>query len=242
MAWVGTVTLTDAEGEAVHTIRYGEVPTKKPETPEKLLESMVGDVRELLTKRPRLKVMVVSDGGQDVVDLLDERFTEKALGAAVMRLVDFWHVIEKLGKAAGVIFGGEGGKTRLGQWKLRLLNSRNARGQILRELHDSGREWVRVGEKSCPVHEAITYLTNLADRMNYVDARAAGLAIGSGNVEASCKSLVQLRMCRSGARWKPDGAQAMLSMRALALSDRWERALDLTLEPLQCAAPQLMSD
>ena len=89
-----------------------------------------------------------------------------------------------------------------------------------------------VGEKSCPVHEAITYLTNLADRMNYVDARAAGLAIGSGNVEASCKSLVQLRMCRSGARWKPDGAQAMLSMRALALSDRWDRAFQLTLEPL----------
>jgi hypothetical protein len=44
MAWVGTVTLTDREGEAVHTIRYGEVPTKKPEIPEKLLESMVGDV------------------------------------------------------------------------------------------------------------------------------------------------------------------------------------------------------
>jgi hypothetical protein len=232
MAWVGTVTLTDAEGEAVHTIRYGEVPTKKPETPEKLLESMVGDVSALLTKRPRLKVMIVSDGAQDVVELLDEHFTEKALGAAVMRLVDFWHVIEKLGKAAAVIFGGEGGKTRLGQWKLRLLNSRHARGQILRELHDSGREWVRVGEKSCPVHEAITYLTNQADRMNYVDARAAGLAIGSGNVEASCKSLVQLRMCRSGARWKPEGAQAMLSMRALAVSDRWDRALDLTLEPL----------
>ena len=76
-------------------------------------------------------------------------------------------------------------------------------------------------------------MTNHAGRMNYVDARAAGLAIGSGNVEASCKSLVQLRMCRSGARWKPDGAQAMLSLRALALSDRWERALDLTLEPLR---------
>lgn len=233
MAWVGTVTFTDAEGEAVHTIRYGEVPTRKPETPEKLLESMVGDVRALLAKRPRLKLVVVSDGAQDVVDLLDERFTEKALGVAVMRLVDFWHVIEKLGKAASVIYGSEGGQSRLGQWKLRLLNNRNARGQILRELCDSGREWFSVGEKSCPVHEAITYLTNKSDRMNYVDARAAGLAIGSGNVEASCKSLVQLRMCRSGARWKPDGAQAMLSMRALALSDRWDRALQLTLEPLR---------
>lgn len=233
MAWVGTVTLTDAEGEAVSTIRYGEVPTKKPQTPQQLLESMRGDVRALVAKRQGLKVAVVSDGGQDVVELLDKNFTEESTGAAVKRLVDFWHVIEKLGKAASVIYGPEGGSSRLAQWKLRLLNSRNARGQILGELHASGREWVRAGETSCPVHEAITYLTNYADRMDYVEAREAGLAIGSGNVEATCKSLVQLRMCRSGARWRPEGAQAMLSLRALALSSRWEPAMHLTLAPLQ---------
>ena len=79
----------------------------------------------------------------------------------------------------------------------------------------------------------MTYLTNNADRMNYAAARAAGLNIGSGTVEATCKSLVQVRMCRSGARWRPDTAQALLSLRALALSDRWDSAVALTLAPLR---------
>jgi hypothetical protein len=104
--------------------------------------------------------------------------------------------------------------------------------QILGELKDSGLEWKTVGDTT-PIHEAITYLTNNADRMNYAAARAAGLNIGSGTVEATCKSLVQVRMCRSGARWRPDTAQALLSLRALALSDRWDAAIALTLAPLR---------
>lgn len=231
MAWVGTVSLVDAKGEALHTIRYGAVATKMPEKPDQLLESMLGDVRALLAKQPGLKVTAVCDGAKDLVDLLDANFTQASLGVAVTRLVDFWHVIEKLGKATTVMFGAAGSQ-RLGQWKLRLLNSPHAPAQILRELHDSGREYQKVGE-TMPVHDAITYLTNQADRMGYVAARAEGRNIGSGSVEATCKSLVQVRMCRSGARWKRDSAQAVLSLRALALSDRWDRALELTLEPLR---------
>ncbi len=232
MAWVGTISLVDGDGEAMHTIRYGAVATKKPEKPEQLLESMRGDVRALLAKQPDLKVTAVCDGAKDLVDLLDAYFTEASLGTPVTRLVDFWHVIEKLGKATTLLFGAKEGSQRLSQWKLRLLNNPRAPAQILRELHDSGREWEAAGEEN-PVHDAITYLTNQADRMGYVAARAEGRNIGSGTVEATCKSLVQVRMCRSGARWKRDSAQAVLSLRALALSDRWDPAMQLTLGPLR---------
>ena len=150
-----------------------------------------------------------------------------------MRLVDFWHVIEKLGKAATAMLGLDEGSRRLGQWKLRLLNNAHAPQQILRELQNSGLEWKTVGDTT-PIHDAITYLTNNADRMNYVAARNQGRNIGSGTVEATCKSLVQVRMCRSGARWRPDTAQALLSLRALALSDRWDCAITHTLAPLRC--------
>ena len=232
MAWVGTVSLVDGAGEALHTIRYGATGTKKPSSPEQLLESMQGDVKALLARNKRLKVMAIADGAKDVVELLDLKFSESELGVAVMRLVDFWHVIEKLGKAAAALLGGDDGSRRLAQWKLRLLNNSSAPGQILRELEDSGLEWKKVGDTT-PIHDAITYLTNNADRMNYAAARAAGLNIGSGTVEATCKSLVQVRMCRSGARWRPDTAQALLSLRALALSDRWDSAVALTLAPLR---------
>lgn len=239
MAWVGTVSLVDGDGDALHTIRYGAVATRVPERPEQILESMLGDVRALRAKQPGLKVTVVSDGAGDVVGLLDAQFTDVSVGTAVTRLVDFWHVMEKLGKATTLLFGSQEGSKRLGQWKLRLLNNPHAPAQILRELEESGREWEKVGEVR-PVHDAITYLTNQGDRMGYVAARAEGRNIGSGSVEATCKSLVQVRMCRSGARWKRDSAQAVLSLRALALSDRWDLAMQLTLGPLrhdvQCAA------
>ena len=58
---------------------------------------------------------------------------------------------------------------------------------------------------------------------------AAGLPIGSGYVEATCKTLVATRMKRSGARWKPRGGQAIMHMRSLAMSTRWEEGMDFLL-------------
>jgi hypothetical protein len=67
--------------------------------------------------------------------------------------------------------------------------------------------------------------------MNHAAARAAGLPIGSGSVEATCETLVEVRMKRAGARWKaPTGH--ILQLRALATSDRWRDAMELTSRPL----------
>jgi hypothetical protein len=91
---------------------------------------------------------------------------------------------------------------------------------------------VRIAD-SQPVHEALTYLENHGERMGYAEARAQALPIGSGNVEATCKSLVALRMKRPGSRWKETTGQQVLDLRSLVLSERWDCAMDLTLSPLQ---------
>ncbi|MEE9392636.1 MAG: ISKra4 family transposase, partial [Planctomycetota bacterium] len=79
----------------------------------------------------------------------------------------------------------------------------------------------------------ITYIENHKDRMNYSTALNKKLPIGSGNVEATCKSLVAMRMKRSGSRWKEDSGHQVMQLRALALSSRWHPAMDKLFERIR---------
>ena len=55
--------------------------------------------------------------------------------------------------------------------------------------------------------------------MKYDEYLAMGLPIGSGVIEGTCKNLINDRMEGSGMRWSPDGAEAILKLRAVYLSD-----------------------
>jgi len=225
MAYVGTVTIHDRKGEALHTIRYGRMPGHEP---DRLAEGMRSDVERLLAKRRSLRIALVTDGAREMVDVLDRHFDPQELGVDVHRVVDFWHVIEKLGAAAKVMFGEDGAKPVIARWKMLLLNSATAAQRVTRELERSGMRDVAIGDQR-PVHDAITFMINQGPRMNYPAARAVGLPIGSGNVEATCKSLFRQRLVRSGSRWKETTGQHIVDLRALALSNRFDAAIDMTL-------------
>ena len=225
MAYCGTVTLHDAEGNAIHTLRYGTMPAHDPHL---LCQRMANDAFRLRERHPHLALTLLADGAHEMWNLLEPHFPADVFGES-RKLVDFWHTIEKLSPAANAIFGDEHGRFVLYQWRHRLKSCSRAATEILDELEASGCEYMLVDSKT-PVHDAITYLRNHAeqeDRMNYAAARRKSLPIGSGNAEATCKSLVALRMKRAGSRWKESTGERILQLRALALSDRWNPAMEL---------------
>lgn len=232
MAYCGTMTLHDSNGEAIHTIRYGCMPQGNISG---MGERLVTDVATLVAKRPDLDLELLCDGAPEMWNLLGDSFTEEQFGGPIYRLVDMHHMIEKLGAAARVIHGAAAPETT-SRWKLNLLNRAHAGRDILGELIATGRD--EGPGTDHPVHAAITYLRSNsvdADRMNYARARRQGLPLASGNVEATCKSLFELRLKRCGSRWKEKTGEHIVELRALALSDRWGPAIELVLRPLRKA-------
>ena len=53
-------------------------------------------------------------------------------------------------------------------------------------------------------------------------ACAEGRQVGSGPVEAACKTLVKTRLCRSGMQWSWKGGQRILQLRTYVKSKRWD--------------------
>lgn len=231
MAYCATVTLHDAQGEALQTIRYGAVPSADPAD---LCDRLFADATAILAQRPELQVVLLADGAPELRDLLRSAVGEGPLGVPVTEILDFWHLAEKLAPAAQVVYGAAQAPQVRGRWRATLLNRTDAPDEIREALLASGQRQVQVGDHQ-PVHEAITYLENHRDRMGYPSARRRGLPIGSGVTEASCKSLFVVRMKRNGARWKEQTAGEVIHLRALALSDRWDAALRLTFAPLRKA-------
>jgi len=231
MAYCTTVTFHDETGAALHTIRQGAVPSVDPVD---LCDRLLADAVAILEQRPDLKVVLLSDGAPELRTLLQSTLDEATLGTRVYDLLDFWHLREKLGAAAHVLYGDAQASDILARWRLDLLNRNAAPDDIVTTLTQSGRRYVRVGPQR-PVHKAITYIENHRELLGYPGARRRGLPIGSGNTEATCKTLFTVRMKRSGARWKEATARDVINLRALALSDRWASALQLTLAPLRKA-------
>ena len=56
------------------------------------------------------------------------------------------------------------------------------------------------------------------------DFRSRGLPIGSGPVEAACKTIVKAHLYSSGMPWNLPGGQHVLNLRVMRKSNRWETA------------------
>lgn len=68
----------------------------------------------------------------------------------------------------------------------------------------------------------IAYLNKNKAHMRYAEFRRQGLFVGSGVIEAGCKSLIGLRLKQSGMEWSVRGANAIIALRCMLQSARLE--------------------
>ena len=144
-----------------------------------------------------------------------------------IEILDWWHAVEKLWELAFTLLGQDNQQSRdWAQEQKSLLWAGNLR-QIFRGLRLLCPRGQPLPDK---IRLGIGYLFRHRWRMRYREFRKAGCPIGSGSVESACKVVMQERMKQAGMRWSRAGAQAMLALRSVLLSERWKEVWP-SLEP-----------
>ena len=180
------------------------------------------EVERVKEAYPNVPYIGLGDGAADNWSYLKPMTDQQTL--------DFYHASEYVGKAAVVMFKGKGAKKKaereawLGDQLHQLKHKRGAAGRLLSLLDEFvSTTLLKNAEDAKTIMSTITYLQNQKGRMNYSYSVERNWPIGSGVTEAACKTLIKHRLCKSGSRWKDDGALAVLSIRALRLTPgRWQ--------------------
>jgi hypothetical protein len=218
----GTVTLYDQEAERLQTIRYGRMPESKKVALQQQLET---EATSIVALRPDLLRVHLADGAKDNWRLLDE--IEQHLPTATqppVKIVDFYHACDHLKNACDAAWGESTaeGKAQFERLKTLLKEADDGVERVIRSLRY--RRDRASGHKRKRLQTELTYFCNQRHRMHYAEYIRQHLPIASGVMEASCKTLVTQRMKRSGMAWTPTGGQAILTLRSLIQSDRWQPA------------------
>lgn len=219
MDYVGTVTLVDTDGEKLVTRKYAAT---HEEGTSGILQRMMADIRGAKKQRPELEVGIVQDGAPELWNSLRCALTAEPSVDEWLEAIDRYHLSERLGDVAKVTEANHAMRDlRIEQWDQDLAHDDDAIDRI--EHYIEQRLWSFDGTELETLQETLTYIQNNGDRMRYVTIREAGLPIGSGITEGSCKSLTGTRVKRSGQRWHDVGVSAVLTLRAIHQSDRMPR-------------------
>ena len=218
-AGCATLSFYDIEGERLDTLSIARMPEPKKAT----LKTMLGaELDTVLRRRPDLQVVTVADGAHDNWRYLD------ALAPEATAVVDFYHAAEQLKSALDARYGENDARGRAQFHKLRhlLLDDPDGVDKVIRALDYQRKKFPR----RTRIGQVLRYFRRNRHRMRYADTQARHLPIGSGVVEAACKTLVTQRLKRSGMRWRRAGGQAILTLRALIQSSRFDQAWALLSE------------
>ncbi len=159
------------------------------------------------------KKVVIGDGAPWIWNLVEQHFP------GAVEIIDLYHAREHLWVLSAKLFPADERQRK--RWTNRLQKKLD-QGQI-EALVKVLRQFPAPDEERAHLlaNEA-NYFERNADRMRYPDFRRQGLFVGSGVVEAGCRTVIGARLKRSGMFWTVAGANATLVLRCRRLSGRFE--------------------
>lgn len=150
----------------------------------------------IMPPKSRCQKVFVTDGASWIGQWIKDSYP------GAVHILDFFHVCEKLSGIA---------PQEQADWlniqKQHLLQGQCA--EVIKEvtiLAENGGE----AEK-----RVLNYLDNNREKMNYGEYRKKGWMIGSGPIEAAHRTVLQVRMKRSGQRWANDGCDNLIKLRVV---------------------------
>lgn len=156
------------------------------------------------------KVVLLIDGAAGLENMGKLNFKD------CVQIVDFYHAMEHAGKVLEALIGKNHPeyKKRLHRWAKRLLKDK------VEALIKESRKECEGQPQEQAVEEALGYFVRNVTRMQYGTFRQAGYFIGSGVVEAGCKTVIGGRCKQSGMFWSKPGAENILALRCIHSSRR----------------------
>lgn len=162
--------------------------------------------------RHAAQVIIIGDGAPWVWGIASEHFPN------AIEIVDLYHAREHLANLSKLLYGPS---VKSKQWTAARLAQLDE-GELESLLSSLRRLRPTAAQTQEALRQTIGYFDSNRERMRYAHFRRQGLFVGSGVIEAGCKTIVGYRLKQSGMRWSLRGANAIIALRCAQLSGRWE--------------------
>lgn len=159
-------------------------------------------------------VTVLGDGAEWIWNLASEHLPQAA------GVLDIYHLLEHVGGAMRGMGGTEDAiRTRCDAARQAVLSE--GKSGLERWLGGAFAEFA-TGTSTEPLLDLAAYAAKHPTRLGYADRLASGRSIGSGAVEGGIKQLLNLRMKRTGARWRVEHVGPLVELRAVSQTSAWQ--------------------
>jgi hypothetical protein len=159
------------------------------------------------------KVVVLADGSKYNWEIAALHFPKAT------EIVDLFHARGHLSQLCSLLIPDDAQEKQILRARWEEMLDEDKLEDILSQVQE---RMPRSGKRRTLIKKELTYFRNNTHRMSYKEFRAQGLFVGSGVVEAGCKTVIGKRLKQSGMEWTVRGANAIIALRCCHLSGRME--------------------